>query len=272
MIAVSGRCLSRAWSAVALACSSDESRPALAGVRVEEFDDGVRLIATDSYWVVWCWVPAWDAMGVDAGLAWPKLQRGECGAGTLEQDGVPEFAVTVDDSEGRVRDLMVYLRRATGHKHSMDIPVVIDLEAVLEEDPAEPTLFPEMAEQAVRFELLAEVGATVAAVWGVIVRQVPGEWVSWGQLVADGERAGRDCETSPVRLSEWMMDRIGKASRLVASPTVEIDWRERLLSGAPRGFVSFPGSLLAHAPTGMFVGVAPPAPDTDDVDGGDGRG
>ena len=55
--------LGRAWSCVSSARSTDTLRPILSAIRVEMFPAGVRLVATDTYWLVWCWVPT---RGADA--------------------------------------------------------------------------------------------------------------------------------------------------------------------------------------------------------------
>lgn len=53
--------IARGWQSVELAASDDDARPALTGVHVEFFADGVRLIATDSYMLLRSWVPCGDA-------------------------------------------------------------------------------------------------------------------------------------------------------------------------------------------------------------------
>lgn len=53
MISLNAATISRAWLAVATASPDTDA------VRVEEFTNrGVRLVATDGYWLATCWVPA----------------------------------------------------------------------------------------------------------------------------------------------------------------------------------------------------------------------
>ena len=56
-----GRTLARGWLSVALAYRKDEDRPALdRTILIEEFEHGVRLTATDSYVLLYTWVPSID--------------------------------------------------------------------------------------------------------------------------------------------------------------------------------------------------------------------
>lgn len=49
--------IARAWLSVSLAASDDDARPALTGLHIEFYAEGVRLVATDSYMLLRSWVP-----------------------------------------------------------------------------------------------------------------------------------------------------------------------------------------------------------------------
>lgn len=130
MIELSGRAFSRAWLAVQLAASDDDARPVLyRAVHIEEYPDGVRLIATDSYWLAMCWVG--------------------CGAFDDEPPVIrePVATVTVADTEWRVRDLMRHVAKLTKKEEAIDIPVRLDLATSLYDEDT-PTLSPELARSA----------------------------------------------------------------------------------------------------------------------------
>lgn len=236
MIELDGRTLSRAWLAVQLACSDDDGRPLLyRSVHVEQFDDeGVRLIATDGYWMALCWVPAY------LGSVEPALYVD------------PSEKVTISDPEWRVRDLMKHVARLTKNEDAFPVEVHLDLACRLHDD-RRPTLSPEMAPVRSRIELPGEER--------VLAHTVEAEYPNWRSVLAgyDGEPVG---QPSTV-FSSWMLDRFAKLPKIVGSGSIELTW---LKGGRGRWHVG--DALLDCPPRGVFMSVEhrqeqPPA-DVDD--------
>lgn len=258
MITVSGRCLARAWLAVAHACSDDEARPVLTAMRVEEYDDGLLLVATDSYWIAYCWVPGWDAVN-DAGVPFASCSGGAGSASlavAIDDFGLCVRAASVLDPDGRVRDLMSFLVRATKGKDAVDQPVIVDLESTIEPDEDEPTLLPEWAKPAARFELLSR-----ERVFGPVIEG--DTWVDWRAMVESFE--GGEPGMFETTFSEWMLDRLSRVARAVGAGTVSLRWFQdsRALWWVPAP------ALLHHVPRGVLMThrdrtPAVPSPTTDD--------
>lgn len=57
MKALDGVTFAKAWKAVSIATADNDARPLLCGVEVSEYPDGVMLAATDSFLLLWAWVP-----------------------------------------------------------------------------------------------------------------------------------------------------------------------------------------------------------------------
>ncbi len=224
MIELSGRAFSRAWLAVQLAASDDDARPVLyRAVHIEEYPDGVRLVATDSYWLAMCWV------GRDAFDDEPPAH--------LE----PIASVTVTDTEWRVRDLMRHVAKLTKKEEALDIPVQLDVAASLYDENT-PTLTPELAPVRARFELPGRERT--------LARTVEAEYPSWRRLLAanfDGAPSGQPA----TMFSDWMLDRFARIPRIVGSAHVELTW----LEGAKGRWTVSDTPLLPHAPRGVFMAV-----------------
>jgi hypothetical protein len=226
MITLSGRTLSRAWLAVQLAASDDPARPVLyRAVHIEEFDTGVRLVSTDSYWMSICWAPA--------------LQLDQFAEPYPEPDlSVPPNAIaTLNDDEWRVRDLFRHVAKVTKKPDNPDVVVTIDLEhSTYNEDV--PTLSPD----------LAAVTATV---------HIPGEQIQvrtceipypdWRMLLHqfDGCAVGKLTTT----FSAWMLDRFSKVPKLVGADTITMTW---LAGNKARWQID---TELPVAPRGVFMDV-----------------
>lgn len=102
--------LSRAWLSVAHASGSDSERPALdRTICVETFDNGVRLVATDSYVLLHAWVAA---TGED-----PTLEP--------EPDEAPTSIAVVRDTDGRGKGLFGHLLKLAEDEHTP--PFTIDM-------------------------------------------------------------------------------------------------------------------------------------------------
>lgn len=249
MITVSGRCLSRAWLAVSLAGSDNEkSVPYYRTVRIEEFDDGVRLIAMDGYMAAWCWVPAWDLL---QGEGWPA------GDGTEATflDEVPEQMATVRDEELRVRDLMKFLKAATAKNDSLDTPVEIDLEARISNENA-PSLLPEWEQPAARFELTTRER--------IVVPLVQGEWANWRRIALrdlDGP-AGKPAVRREIG-TEYL-GRLHRVAEHCRGGSVVLDMPD---GGSILWHVPAPAALH-HLPTGVVAPIRSYEDEARDPDGG----
>ena len=233
MITVSGKALSRAWLAVSTAASDDQDRWGLwRAVIVEEHHHGVRLIATDSYWMAWCWVPAYTVADdhVPPGLYSPPIQR----------------AIVVD-SEHRIRDLMKHVARTTRPKEALDEPVEIDLNAVLDDD-GPPTLLPELAKAGARFELPSR-----ERVLGEIFEGVPLSWTDMHTRFELCDR-GSDRET----ISGWMLEKVGRVATIVGAPAVSFDY---LTEHRQLWAVTGPSTSMRHLPAGLLMTTRDTVPD-----------
>lgn len=113
--------LARAWLSVAQASGKDEEVPILdRTVAIEEFDAGVRLVATDRSALLHCWVPGLDDPEADApGLA-----------------DAPLRTVVATDPHGRAKGLLSWLLSEATRKDAP--PIIVDLTlAVVEPDDLE---------------------------------------------------------------------------------------------------------------------------------------
>jgi hypothetical protein len=99
--------LARGWLSVAIASANDPERPALhRTVCVEQFSDGVRLVATDSYILLTAWVPA---LGADDLAVEPS------------HDEAPTTTHVVIDDHRRGRSLFEHLLALVTAKDAMPI-------------------------------------------------------------------------------------------------------------------------------------------------------
>lgn len=226
MIQLSGRLLSRAWLAVQLAASDDASRPVLyRAVNIEEFDTGVRLVATDSYWLSMCWVPA-TPTDPDAELPEepPLYAR-------------PLAVATVNDDEHRIRDLFRHVAKITKKADALDVLVSLDLETSTY-DEAVPTLSPEMAPLRACVEIPGE---------RILVRTCEIDFPNWRMLLSqfDGPAVGKPSTT----FSGWMLDRFAKVPKIIDAALIQLDW----LTGE-RGRWSIGGEGIQPCrPRGVFM-------------------
>lgn len=87
------------WLSVALASSTDKERPALCRTMfVEQFSTGIRLVATDSYLILRCWVPA-EGHDLDPE---PRIEE------------APLTTAVVIDPDGRGKSLLRHARTLWG--------------------------------------------------------------------------------------------------------------------------------------------------------------
>lgn len=229
MISLSGRALSRAWMAVQLAVSDDADRPALfRAVHVERYDIGVRLVATDSFWLARCWVPGIDEEFED-----------EPGLGVL-----PDETGTLRDEDWRVRDLMKHIAKLTKKEDAADVEVQLDLGA-RQYDEQVPTLSPELAPLRCSVEIPSRER--------VLATTVEVEYPNWRSLLLSfSASAGGASHTA---MSGWMLDRLAKVARAVGAEAVSISWLDE-----QRARWGVDACVTEHRPSGVFMSAQPHRP------------
>ena len=105
--------LARAWLSVAEASSKDTARPALnRTVCVEFYDDGVRLVATDSYMLLTAWVPTFE-----------HTSTTEVPPSEPDDDELPGEVVVAIDEDGRAKGLFTYLLALANGKDKPEVLV-----------------------------------------------------------------------------------------------------------------------------------------------------
>lgn len=115
-----GNTLARAWLSVAQASGHKDDVPQLAKtVHLEHHPDGLRLVATDRYMLLTCWIPTFD----DPDAEPPGL------------DVIPDRTVVAADTHGRARNLMGYVLSLTGGDDAEPLPVEVVYDVRLD-DPA----------------------------------------------------------------------------------------------------------------------------------------
>lgn len=107
------RALSAGWLSVAQASTKAKDRPVLdRTMAVEFFPDGVRLAATDSYVLLYAWVPA---------LGYKHNEKAP------DFDDAPDETVVARDPDGRAAGLLAYLRSQTEDEEAPDIEVSLGI-------------------------------------------------------------------------------------------------------------------------------------------------
>lgn len=243
-IVLSGRAVSRAFLAVQQAAEhTDDDRPMLyRAVQIEVFDThGVRLTATNSYWVAQCWVP----------------ERGEFGDNAPEFYEVADATVTVIDDEWRLRDLLRHVAKATKKAEAPDIDVVVDHEHRIVE-PAQPCLDPSLEPRRCRVEIPGRERVNVR-VW-------EGDWVNWRPIWQDFHRDEPTGTASRTSLGPGLFTDVCR-SALIIDGTLDVSWCDDR-----RAVVRVNGTLpdletlnLTALVLGLNLGD-PDRPQVDDVD------
>lgn len=237
MIVVSGGSLSRAWCAVALASSDDDSRPVFyRSVLVEQYNGvGIRLTATDSYWLAQCWVPAFEIVDDLAGSTDPGL------------DVIADQIAIIRDEDHRVRDLMRHIARLTKDPAVPDVAINLTLNRY-QPDLAEPAL-PGIEALTASFELPGRELVIAAELDGL-------GFPNWRPLLHGAERPGPG--VSDTILSAWLINALSKIPRIVSADHIELIWQSNL---AARWFVR-DGRLGPNSPHGILAArTATPDPD-----------
>jgi DNA segregation ATPase FtsK/SpoIIIE-like protein len=182
----------RAWLSVALATGKDETRPVLdRTIHLEQFVEGVRLVATDSYMLLTAWVPA----------------EGHWLDGEPDLGEVPRRRAIAQDTDGRAAGLLKYARKLTTPKGDSpapmpDLDVRVELGVqIAEDDDAEPS-FEGMEPTWVTLEL--------PDLEKVKLRVVDGEYPQWRKLVTSFEGA----ETKQLALDPDRIDALAKVGQI----------------------------------------------------------
>lgn len=182
------------WLSVALASSTDKERPALCRtVFVEQFSTGVRLVATDSYLILRCWVPA-EGHYLDQE---PAI------------DEAPLTTAVVIDPDGRGKGLLRHARqlwaRAT-KENGTDEPTEISLDlGVVIAEPDDTEGQASFVGMEARWAVL-----DIADTERVKLPLYEGTFPTWRSLFAGREPA----DTPTVALSAEMMSRLGTLGAL----------------------------------------------------------
>lgn len=123
-LTVNARDLALRWHDVALAVAADDARVALTGVLVEYYlGRGVRLVATDTYSLLFAWLPLADADAPEPGL-----------------DEAPDDTLIAADTEGRMLALVRYLIGATKKDEYRTVTLSARLDAAGNQASLSPSL------------------------------------------------------------------------------------------------------------------------------------
>lgn len=130
-ITFDGQQLARGWLSVVIAASKDKARPILSRtVHIEVFDQGVRLISTDSYVLLRAWVTKLYSDAPEPGL-----------------DEAPTRTVIAHDPHGRAKNLLWYLLNLSRGEDADPIEVDLIPGDTLRDDTAAQAAFDGMAKE-----------------------------------------------------------------------------------------------------------------------------
>lgn len=124
-ISLSARRFALAWRNVQHAASTDPDRPALCRTTlIERHSDGVLLVSTDGYLMLWAWAADDDCQQYAPGM-----------------DEAPQASVLVADPSGLPAALMKYLIKSTKDGQHIDRKSTIELSVgTFNDQPDQPTL------------------------------------------------------------------------------------------------------------------------------------
>lgn len=151
--------LAKGWRSVAIASGSDKYAPALDhAVFIEQYSNGVRLVATDSTVLLHTWCPTAEA-------------EEEFWYDPPEWDDVPLATAVALDPHGRAKGFLAHAQQLAGDDNAGMIEISLDLGVVVEEH--EPRI------------------AGLAPTWCILemrkrerlqLRLYEGEWPNWRAL------------------------------------------------------------------------------------------
>lgn len=227
--------LAAGWRSVALAASKDKDRPILTGVLVEQYAEGLRLVATDSYMALHAFVPSLEAeIGFDPE---PLL------------DESPIASCIVADPDGRGRGLLAYAAQLAAKDNLGEIRV--DLGVIAHEDEDAPSF------------------AGMEARWCVIevserervkLRLIEGEYPAWRALFAGHEAE----ETKNVALNLELLARLSKLPKITGCKVLRWEFHGETAAAAVTLDESFPHVSGLVMPCRWDVYDNKPEPPEDD--------
>lgn len=191
-----GNTLARAWLSVAQASGHKDDIPELAKtVHLEQYPDGLRLVATDRYMLLTSWVPADDDPGAEA----PGL------------DVIPDRTVIACDDHGRAKSLMGYVLSLTKDEDALPLPLEVIYDVRLDIDDAES---PHLEGMDPTYVVL-DVPDTERVYLPVIEASFP----NWRKLVDGFEPIATDA----VAINPELLGRLGKVQKWTG--TAPLVWR-----------------------------------------------
>jgi hypothetical protein len=190
--------LAPAWRSVAIAASSDKERPALCRtVNIEQFPTGVRIVSTDSFVVLWSWVPA---IADDLAAA-PDL------------DEAPMWSAVSWDPWGRAKGLMAHAQQlATQAADAEEPPVEMTLRLGSDSDPRAQSAFAGLEATSVVIEVPGKERVTL--------RCFEGEFPSWRAMAT----AWKPEPALTIALAPDMAARLGKLATIMPGCRLGFSW------------------------------------------------
>lgn len=187
MITLDARQLAKGWLAIAAATGKDKDRPALCKtIHIDQYDTGVRLVATDTYVLLTCWIPSDE----DEYAPEPDLYD------------TPMISATAIDRWGRAQSLFTHLRQITSDDEmkSLDVDVHLNVEWQPEDDVT-PRI-DGLEALAVRFQVPDRESLQLEV--------YDGRYPAWQGILARQHR-GR---TEHLAIAPWIAGQLAKAGKI----------------------------------------------------------
>ena len=189
--------LAKGWLAVSQASGKAESQPALCKtVHIDQYPTGLRLVATDSYMILTCWVPS----ALDDLTAEPLL------------DEVPYASATAIDRHGRAGSLLGYLLTLARSDDHKGLEVTVNLNVPWQPEDTDPADL-----QMDGFEALA-VTLEQPGRERLQLEVYEGSYPHWQTLVGRQRRA----RTEALALSPTIAGRLAKAAKAAEAETLKM--------------------------------------------------
>lgn len=184
--------LSRGWLSVALASTKADNFVLDRTICIEQYPDGLRLIATDSYMLLHAWVPMLDVEHPEPG--W---------------DEVPDEQHIAFDGDGRGKNLMQYMHGICTAKDAPRYEMALRPSKVYDGDGQ--GMFDGFAATAIQLEFPGVEKVTLAV--------VEANYPNWRKTLADGFKPVR---TDAVALHTERLTALAKLGKLHTGPVL---WR-----------------------------------------------
>lgn len=186
--------LARGWRAVACASGKEADRPALYHtVCLEQYEQGLRLVATDSYRLLVCWVPA------EGYLPEEEPDLGE----------LPHASAVAIDQWGRARSLLAYMAQQAAKEENDGLTVLLRLGV--------PWQSPETPEAELQFDGLQALAVDLEYVHNERL-QLPvyeGGYPSWRNILHDAPQKA----SAGIVLQQQNLAAITKAAGIFGEET-----------------------------------------------------